>query len=431
MDFRQELGLMKKHIMRRRMEAPGHGGGGEVRRLHIIYFLSRKGRIEHPHLIRVHHLSRNGVHLRDVKRWLSELRGKDMPESFAWAYKRRYKTGYLWQDLLDEDLITPISDNEYVLKGSEVVSSASANDLHTYGEKKGSMQKEPPFEIDTKYHKLSSEKANQQHPETIIDGSTKASCEIEEESPPFGSETSTLTDDSMKHSSDTNKEETYEESDKFENSNSSIYSNLLTKQTSNNNKNNNKKASTPVSSMSSSPWSHSPFTKSKGHSGGASQMLRNLIKCGTADINESATVNRRRRNKKVSVNKQSNSMAEICKAEKLGGSSERMFGTPWNEHRHSARKSFDGVKGTKNNRKSEMSDQKPVSAAYKPVNGPNCSQCGKTFKPEKMHTHMKSCRGMKASAKGASPAPASEKTQSPCPRDFFYQESVSTHFLTN
>lgn len=39
-------------------------GGGEVRRLHIIYFISRKGRIEHPHLIRVHHLARNGVRLR-------------------------------------------------------------------------------------------------------------------------------------------------------------------------------------------------------------------------------------------------------------------------------------------------------------------------------------------------------------------------------
>ena len=38
--------------------------GGQVRRLHIIYFLSRMGRMEHPHLIRVHHLGRNGVYLR-------------------------------------------------------------------------------------------------------------------------------------------------------------------------------------------------------------------------------------------------------------------------------------------------------------------------------------------------------------------------------
>lgn len=38
--------------------------GGEVRRLHIIYFLSHMGRVDHPHLVRVHHFNRNGVYLR-------------------------------------------------------------------------------------------------------------------------------------------------------------------------------------------------------------------------------------------------------------------------------------------------------------------------------------------------------------------------------
>lgn len=51
-----------------------------------------------------------------------------MPESYSWSYKRRYKTGYVWQDLLDEDLITPISDNEYVIKGSEFCSATSDYD---------------------------------------------------------------------------------------------------------------------------------------------------------------------------------------------------------------------------------------------------------------------------------------------------------------
>jgi len=42
-------------------------GLGEVRRLHIIYFLSQiGGRADHPHLIRVLHLTRNGVYLRGV-----------------------------------------------------------------------------------------------------------------------------------------------------------------------------------------------------------------------------------------------------------------------------------------------------------------------------------------------------------------------------
>ncbi|KAK8949282.1 hypothetical protein KSP39_PZI005132 [Platanthera zijinensis] len=63
-------------------------GEAEVRKIHVVYYLSRNGKTEPPHLFRVHHSTRNGVHLRDVKRWLSELRGKEMPESFSWSYKR-------------------------------------------------------------------------------------------------------------------------------------------------------------------------------------------------------------------------------------------------------------------------------------------------------------------------------------------------------
>ncbi|KAF8663891.1 hypothetical protein HU200_055229 [Digitaria exilis] len=97
------------------------GAPGEVmRRINVVYFLSRGGRSDHPHLFRVNHINRAGVRLRDVKRWLSELRGKDMPDNYSWSYKRKYKAGYVWQDLKDDDLITPISDNEYVLKGCDV-----------------------------------------------------------------------------------------------------------------------------------------------------------------------------------------------------------------------------------------------------------------------------------------------------------------------
>ncbi|KAL0925904.1 hypothetical protein M5K25_004279 [Dendrobium thyrsiflorum] len=111
---RQSLVKIEMEESRERKE------GDEVlmRRLHIVYFLSRKGKIEQPHLITVHHLNNNGVHLRDFKRWLSELRGKEMAESFTWSYKRKYKNGYIWQDLTDGDLIIPTSYCEYVLKGS-------------------------------------------------------------------------------------------------------------------------------------------------------------------------------------------------------------------------------------------------------------------------------------------------------------------------
>ncbi|KAL8119444.1 uncharacterized protein LOC141724290 [Apium graveolens] len=112
--------------MQARMSMEAHGRCREVRRVHIIYFISRKGRIEQPHLLRVHHFCGTEVRLRDIKRWLAVVRGEDMPESFSWSYKRRYKTGYVWQDSLDEDLITPISDNEYVIKGSQFCCASSS-----------------------------------------------------------------------------------------------------------------------------------------------------------------------------------------------------------------------------------------------------------------------------------------------------------------
>ncbi|XP_059651768.1 protein SOSEKI 1-like [Cornus florida] len=412
----------------RRMEAQGQGcgggggGGGEVRRLHVVYFLSREGRIEHPHLIRVHHLSRNGVRLQDVKRWLSELRGKDMPESFSWSYKRRYRTGYVWQDLLDEDLITPISDNEYILKGSEIVSNTLDCDLHSYGEKKVSMQNKSllqHLENEAKDHKHSSKEAIQGDSQATMDIPLKTSSEIEEESPVFGSETSNLADDLVqveeKKHSDTTKQESHEQIDKFENS-SHLYSSLLSKKSkkksSSNNNGDKEKISTPASSSStsSSAWSHSSsFNKSKSYSNGASQVFRNLITCGAVDTKDStmAMINRRDRSSLSVFN--SDSTPLICKGEKVGGS-ERIFGTPCNQihHHHSARRSCDGGKSSKKNKESEFSNTKPNFAAYKPVNGPNCSQCGKTFIPKKMHTHMKSCKGTKASAKGVSFAAAFE-----------------------
>ncbi|KAH0464285.1 hypothetical protein IEQ34_007071 [Dendrobium chrysotoxum] len=87
---------------------------GEGRKLHIVYFLCHNGKMDHPHLLWVNHLNCHGVRLRgehiqslsssssscssssitlivcntDVKRRLSQLRGEDMPECFAWSYKR-------------------------------------------------------------------------------------------------------------------------------------------------------------------------------------------------------------------------------------------------------------------------------------------------------------------------------------------------------
>ncbi|KAH0726195.1 hypothetical protein KY284_002060 [Solanum tuberosum] len=90
--------------------------------------------------------------------------------------------------------------------------------------------------------------------------------------------------------------------------------------------------------------------------------------------------------------------SEICKADKIGGS-QRIFGTAWNQQQTNPRKSCDGAFSMSKN-KSEFGSRRSVSANYKPIHGPNCSQCGKPFKPEKLHAHMKSCKGMKALSKG-------------------------------
>ncbi|CAN6678759.1 unnamed protein product [Malus baccata var. baccata] len=139
------------------------------------------GRVDHPHLIRVNHFTRNGVYLRDVKRWLADLRGKEMPEGFAWSYKRRYKTGYVWQDLLDEDLITPISDNEYVLKGSEITSSPFDSPPKSFAEKRSCLFKdevEPP----NSKQEASFQLHQQIYPKNNIDIQTKVSSEMSQES---------------------------------------------------------------------------------------------------------------------------------------------------------------------------------------------------------------------------------------------------------
>ncbi|XP_075519299.1 protein SOSEKI 1-like isoform X1 [Primulina tabacum] len=374
--------------------------GAEVRRLNVVYFLSRKGRIEHPHLIRILHLSRNGVRLRDVKRWLGDLRGKDMPESFSWSYKRRYKTGYVWQDLFDDDLITPISDNEYVVKGSEI-SSTIINREFACTSKNSEMQKDKQPAKDQKADEIQRYVPR------------KSSSEIEEESQVFGSETSTLTDDStkleMEKNSDTavhNKQD--KKPEKMETSWTSEESNLKInkkdKSRSNRVKISEKISTTPADS-SNSP-SEPRFTRSKSYSTGASNIFRNLMTCGALSTNDSAVVMINKQNKypfmNVCASDQRNvDSSQICKRDKLGGS-HRIFGTlKLTQSQWNGRKSCDAAMDSTKN-KIEFKDQGMACAAnLKPINCPNCSQCGKPFKPEKLHVHMKSCRAIKSNSKEA------------------------------
>ncbi|KAI3741461.1 hypothetical protein L1987_59135 [Smallanthus sonchifolius] len=377
-------------------------GGGEVRKIHIVYFLSHKGLIEHPHLIRVHHLSRTGVHLRDVKRWLSELRGKDMPESFAWSYKRRYKTGYVWQDLLDEDLITPISDNEYVLKGSEISSITFTNDISSYCEKDDFKTKTSPplIKVDIKDPKNPLAKESQDH---STNSSTKTSFEIEE-LPSFGSETST--EDTTKQQEDyqfvgTTKHEQVQSQKKAQVN--SFLETYLSKT-----KNDDKiKKSCCQKETNSSKASRSPkysFEKSSSYSGsGATHTFLNLLTCGIVDTNDSAVTVIKRTDGTASMMNVSSfnekKIDQVVKGDKFGGSERVSRSVHWTTLEKQRDNRKEGSKRSHNI--SDSNNKKTNRAAYKFVNGPYCSQCGRQFNPEKLHTHMKSCRRMKTLVKAA------------------------------
>ncbi|KAF2319325.1 hypothetical protein GH714_014824 [Hevea brasiliensis] len=330
-------------------------GGGEVRRLHIIYFLSHMGRVEHPHLIRVHHLNRNGVHLRAMD---DDLRGKDMPEAFAWSYKRRYKNGYVWQDLLDDDLITPISDNEYVLKGSEIFPTTPL-DTTVHGEKRASIfRNDKHVEVGIEDKQLEQEQSstketNQISPDTSIDISVKTSSEVYHESPIFSSERSTLSQDSLKQRDDSHEEEM----DKFESlSSSSFYSSLLgkkekkkKKKTNSNTSPRNEETSTEaaVALKRRVPRAHHPQ-----HNHNRSLQKRRFPKVGLAEVVELFGISSNHSMQVIPIRY----MLQLgCLL--ISISSDRMKDSRQQQKQH----------------KSGFGKPKGVAAAYKPVAAPICS----------------------------------------------------------
>ncbi|CDY47267.1 hypothetical protein BRARA_J00384 [Brassica rapa] len=333
------------------------GGAGEVRRVKLVYFLSsRSGQVDQPHLLSVHHLSRNGVFLRDVKRWLAGVRGSAMPDQYCWSCKRRYKNGYVWQDLLDDDLITPISDNEYVLKGSEILLSTPKEESPHAEKKAWKTRNFGDGSIDAKENLLKSKLTSDM---------------IHKESPVFCSQRWTATTSTVTDESTTNEEETFvlkkpglkKVSGEGHGSTGKVSGNDT------------ESGRTSVSSTTSS----SSFIKGKSYSSRrASQVLRNLIKyCGGLDTNDAVLV-------------------------PLNKSASRSFGATWEDEprfqyqQHNARKSFEGAWNAIK-MKDTIEFCKPKVASSKPSMAPLCSQCGKSFKPEKMHSHMKLCLRMKSS----------------------------------
>ncbi|XP_010922980.2 protein SOSEKI 5 [Elaeis guineensis] len=120
---------------RRRSELWGQERKTAQRKASVVYYLSRDGHLEHPHYLEVPLSSTEGLYLRDVINRLCVLRGKGMAAMYSWSSKRRYKNGFVWFDLCEEDFIYPVHSQEYILKGSEFLhlgnSSISQESLAT------------------------------------------------------------------------------------------------------------------------------------------------------------------------------------------------------------------------------------------------------------------------------------------------------------
>ncbi|CAH9095687.1 unnamed protein product [Cuscuta europaea] len=321
----------------------------EVRKLHIIYFISRKGRTEHPHLFRVHHLSRHGVHLRDVKRWLGELRGKELPSSFAWSYKRKYKTGYVWQDVVDDDLLTPISDNEYVLKGSEITSSTPTKENGAPMQKELELEKDEGHNKDDSKLQLTKEETNQ----------WRCHCHCYHHQAPINNPTS---------GKKTASEEiiSTEEEEDDESSSPILPRRRETSTMTGDESDDARSPSTPLRSL---------FAKNKIQEDGGedrkkravpqqSGIFRNIITCGNVDTKDSAVVRRQTyfgAPPSSDLKGKTTISTEICYTPAmLAGGSQRTYNANGSKARHSQPR-----------------------------------QCGKPFNPEKLYSHMKSCKRMK------------------------------------
>ncbi|CAN4098871.1 unnamed protein product [Withania somnifera] len=95
----------------------------KLKKVSVVYYLSRNGQLEHPHFMEVHLSSPHGLYLRDVINRLNCLRGKGMASLYSWSAKRSYRNGFVWHDLTENDFIYPAHGQEYVLKGSELIDS--------------------------------------------------------------------------------------------------------------------------------------------------------------------------------------------------------------------------------------------------------------------------------------------------------------------
>ncbi|CAL1366933.1 unnamed protein product [Linum trigynum] len=139
------------------------------RKVPVVYYLCRNRQLEHPHFIEVPLSSPDGLYLRDVIEKLNVLRGRGMASMYSWSSKRSYKSGFVWHDLSEDDLIVPAHGNEYVLKGSELFEDSNPDRSAIVGAMKiQNNQKQLPEPSSSRSHDYSSSSSSMYGKETKL-----------------------------------------------------------------------------------------------------------------------------------------------------------------------------------------------------------------------------------------------------------------------
>lgn len=204
---------------------------------------------------------------------------------------------------------------------------------------KGSKQREQPRVQEEEQNKALTKQENQ----TAIHVSTKSQSEIEEESPSFGSSTSTLTDDS-----DTTKHEKPVVNVKeavrslLSKKRSKCSAAMKEKKKGSDGDGDGDGAGAGVEGACKNPTAEDQCTKGKNNSSSASKMLKNLISCGDVETKDS-TVSAAMRKPFMSMcssELDQVSSAALCRMDAFGGS-QRVFGNPpWAQQQFGTRYVF-------------------------------------------------------------------------------------------
>uniref|UniRef100_A0ACD5VTI8 Uncharacterized protein n=1 Tax=Avena sativa TaxID=4498 RepID=A0ACD5VTI8_AVESA len=287
--------------------------------------------------------------------------------------RRKYKAGYVWEDLMDDDLVTPISDNEYVLKGCDVrrTPPPRADD----GPKPFPIDEKKPYRKGSWEQKQVEEVLQVQVTRDYDKSSPKPPPPTDQDDSPYGDQATPFRI-VLPHDLQQRKQRRQREA--------AARGTATEKQ---------QQAVVVIASRAAAAGPGGERHKQQRPAVGrarrmrVAQVLHSILTCGAAaDAVDDAVVLRR-------------SAGAIDDGEDGDGDGwQRTPVCPGMDGCgiHMSRKVKLHQRGGKDSKaKRDGGRRDRVAAAHKPATLPRCSQCGKQFKPQELHSHMQSCRGLR------------------------------------